>query len=73
MRPRQETALPKDVRKRLAVEASIAGFWQRYTGLDGKVIGMTTFGESAPAGILFDHFGFTKDNVLEQARALLQS
>ncbi|QLO79930.1 transketolase [Klebsiella grimontii] len=69
----QETALPKDVRKRLAVEASIAGFWQRYTGLDGKVIGMTTFGESAPAGILFDHFGFTKDNVLEQARALLQS
>ncbi|BAS39044.1 transketolase [Klebsiella grimontii] len=69
----QETVLPKDVRKRLAVEASIAGFWQRYTGLDGKVIGMTTFGESAPAGILFDHFGFTKDNVLEQARALLQS
>ena len=69
----QEMVLPKDVRKRLAVEASIAGFWQRYTGLDGKVIGMTTFGESAPAGILFDHFGFTKDNVLEQARALLQS
>ncbi|MCS2173008.1 transketolase [Scandinavium sp. TWS1a] len=69
----QETVLPKDVRKRLAVEASIAGFWQRYTGLDGNVIGMTTFGESAPAGILFDHFGFTKDNVLEQARALLQS
>ncbi|EAA4072548.1 transketolase [Salmonella enterica subsp. enterica] len=69
----QETVLPKDVRKRLAVEASIAGFWQRYTGLDGKVIGMTTFGESAPAGILFDHFGFTKDNVLEHARALLQS
>lgn len=67
----QETVLPKDVRKRLAVEASIAGFWQRYTGLDGKVIGMTTFGESAPAGILFDHFGFTKDNVLEHARALL--
>ena len=69
----QETVLPKDVRKRLAVEASIAGFWQRYTGLDGKVIGMTTFGESAPAGILFDHFGFTKDNVLEHARALLRS
>lgn len=69
----QETVLPKDVRKRLAVEASIAGFWQRYTGLDGKVIGMTTFGESAPAGILFDHFGFTKYNVLEHARALLQS
>lgn len=69
----QETVLPKDVRKRLAVEASIAGFWQRYTGLDGKVIGMTTFGESASAGVLFDHFGFTKENVLEQAKALLQS
>lgn len=69
----QESVLPKDVRKRLAVEASIAGFWQRYTGLDGKVIGMTTFGESAPASVLFDHFGFTKKNVLEQAKALLQS
>lgn len=69
----QEQVLPKDVRKRLAVEASIAGFWQRYAGLDGKVIGMTTFGESAPAGVLFNHFGFTKENVLEQARALLQS
>lgn len=69
----QETVLPKDVRKRLAVEASIAGFWQRYTGLDGKVIGMTTFGESAPASVLFNHFGFTKDNVLQQAKALLLS
>lgn len=69
----QEKVLPKDVRKRLAVEASIAGFWQRYTGLDGKVIGMTTFGESAPASVLFNHFGFTKDNVLQQAKALLLS
>ncbi|WP_042937586.1 transketolase [Klebsiella pneumoniae] len=69
----KEKVLPKNVRKRLAVEASIAGFWERYTGLDGKVIGMTSFGESAPASVLFDHFGFTKDNVLTQARALLQS
>ena len=69
----KEKVLPKNVRKRLAVEASIAGFWERYTGLDGKVIGMTSFGESAPASVLFEHFGFTKDNVLTQARALLQS
>lgn len=69
----KESVLPKNVRKRLAVEASIAGFWERYTGLDGKIIGMTGFGESAPASVLFDHFGFTKDNVLTQARALLQS
>jgi transketolase len=69
----KEKVLPKNVRKRLAVEASISGFWERYTGLDGKVIGMTSFGESAPASVLFEHFGFTKDNVLTHARALLQS
>ncbi|HHZ8882600.1 TPA: transketolase, partial [Escherichia coli] len=48
----KESVLPKAVRKRLAVEASIAGFWERYVGLDGKVIGMTSFGESAPANVL---------------------
>ena len=69
----KESVLPKAVRKRLAVEASIAGFWERYVGLDGKVIGMTSFGESAPANVLFKHFGFTPENVLAQARALLNS
>ncbi len=64
----KESVLPKAVRKRLAVEASIAGFWERYVGLDGKVIGMTSFGESAPANVLFKHFGFTPENVLAQAR-----
>ena len=63
--------LPKAVRARLAIEAGMAGFWQRYTGLDGEVIGMTGFGESAPAGELFKLFGFTVDNVLARARALL--
>ncbi|HDS0895196.1 TPA: transketolase, partial [Escherichia coli] len=63
----KESVLPKAVRKRLAVEASIAGFWERYVGLDGKVIGMTSFGESAPANVLFKHFGFTPENVLAQA------
>lgn len=69
----KESVLPKAVRKRLAVEASIAGFWERYVGLDGKVIGMTSFGESAPANVLFKHFGFTPENVLAQARELLSS
>ncbi|HGW3894182.1 TPA: transketolase [Escherichia coli] len=69
----KESVLPKAVRKRLAVEASIAGFWERYVGLNGKVIGMTSFGESAPANVLFKHFGFTPENVLAQARELLNS
>ncbi|MCN6249031.1 transketolase [Escherichia coli] len=69
----KESVLPKAVRKRLAVEASIAGFWERYVGMDGKVIGMTSFGESAPANVLFKHFGFTPENVLAQARELLNS
>lgn len=69
----KESVLPKAVRKRLAVEASIAGFWERYVGLDGKVIGMTSFGKSAPANVLFKHFGFTPENVLAQARELLNS
>ena len=67
----KESVLPKQVRNRLAIEASIEGFWQRYVGLDGKVIGMNSFGESAPAGVLFKHFGFTKENVTETARSML--
>lgn len=67
----QEAVLPKGVRARLAIEASIAGYWQRYTGLDGAVIGMTRFGESAPADQLFELFGFTPEQVLQQARLLL--
>lgn len=67
----QESVLPKGVRARLAIEASITGYWQRYTGLDGAVIGMTGFGESAPADQLFQLFGFTPELVLQQARLLL--
>ncbi|WP_323092677.1 transketolase-like TK C-terminal-containing protein, partial [Klebsiella variicola] len=69
----KDAVLPQHIRKRLAVEASTEGFWQRYTGLDGEVIGMQTFGESAPAAVLFEHFGFSKENVLERAKALLTS
>ncbi|WP_372378064.1 transketolase [Vibrio natriegens] len=67
----RESVLPISVRNRLAVEASIEGFWERYVGLDGKVIGMKGFGESAPANVLFDYFGFTKEKVLAQATAML--
>ena len=65
----KESVLPKAVRKRLAVEASIAGFWERYVGLDGKVIGMTSFGESAPANVLFDKIVIGKKDGVEVPRS----
>ncbi|MGX5914983.1 transketolase [Aliidiomarina sp. Khilg15.8] len=64
------SVLPKSVRRRVAIEASIADYWTKYVGLDGAVVGMTTFGESAPADDLFTYFGFTVDNVVAKAKAL---
>ncbi len=66
----QESVLPKSVRKRVAIEAGTADFWRKYVGLDGAVIGMTTFGASAPADKLFKHFGFTVEHVVAAAKAL---
>jgi transketolase len=60
----REVVLPSDVLARVAVEALHADFWYKYVGLDGRVVGMTTFGESAPAGELMKLFGFTVDNVV---------
>ncbi|PML35795.1 transketolase, partial [Vibrio breoganii] len=60
----RESVLPSSVTKRIAVEAGIADFWYKYVGFGGKIIGMTTFGESAPAGELFKMFGFTTENVV---------
>ena len=60
----REAVLPSDVLARVAVEALHADYWYKYVGLDGRVVGMTTFGESAPAGDLMVHFGFTVDNVV---------
>jgi len=60
----REAVLPSDVLARVAVEALHADFWYKYVGLDGRVVGMTTFGESAPAADLMQHFGFTVDNVV---------
>ncbi|GLP95561.1 transketolase [Paraferrimonas sedimenticola] len=67
----RESVLPAAVTKRIAVEAGIADYWYKYVGFGGKIIGMTTFGESAPAGQLFEMFGFTKANVIETANSLL--
>ncbi|MFG6668781.1 transketolase [Halomonas sp. HNIBRBA4712] len=67
----RESVLPRAVTKRIAIEAGHADYWYKYVGLGGRVIGMTTFGESAPAGDLFKHFGFTVENVVEQAQQLL--
>ena len=66
----RESVLPSDVVKRVAVEAGIADFWHKYTGFNGAIIGMTTFGESAPAEQLFEMFGFTVANVVATAEAL---
>ncbi|MGI2899937.1 transketolase [Shewanella algae] len=67
----KEAVLPANVTKRLAVEAGIADYWYKYVGLNGRIIGMTSFGESAPANQLFEMFGFTVDKVVEAGKALL--
>ncbi|WP_240206046.1 transketolase [Vibrio sp. CyArs1] len=67
----REAVLPAAVTKRIAVEAGIADYWFKYVGFGGKIIGMTTFGESAPAGELFKMFGFTTENVVATAKSLL--
>ncbi|HHF2996487.1 TPA: transketolase [Vibrio diabolicus] len=67
----REAVLPSDVTARIAIEAGIADFWYKYVGFDGRIIGMTSFGESAPAGELFKMFGFTTGNVVNTAKELL--
>ncbi len=67
----RESVLPSDVTARIAIEAGIEDFWYKYVGLDGRIIGMKTFGESAPANELFEMFGFTVANVVETAKELL--
>ena len=66
----RESVLPAAVTRRVAVEAGHVDFWYKYVGLDGRVVGMTSFGESAPAGELFEHFGITPAAVVEAVRAL---
>jgi transketolase len=68
----RESVLPAAVSARVAVEAGIADYWYKYVGLNGAIVGMTTFGESAPAELLFKEFGFTVDNVVAKATALMK-
>jgi len=67
----RESVLPAAVTARVAVEALQADFWYKYVGLNGAIVGMTTFGESAPAGELFKHFGFTVENVVEKVKSVI--
>ncbi|PZP23219.1 transketolase [Pseudomonas kuykendallii] len=68
----KQAVLPLEVGARIAIEAAHADYWYKYVGLEGRVIGMTGYGESAPAGALFEHFGFTVENVLATAEELLE-
>ena len=67
----RESVLPSDVSARVAVEAGIADYWYKYVGLKGAIVGMTGYGESAPADKLFPYFGFTVENIVEKAKRLL--
>ncbi|SPP32437.1 Transketolase 1 [Arsenophonus endosymbiont of Aleurodicus floccissimus] len=67
----RESVLPSSVTARLAIEAGIADYWYKYVGTTGGVVGMHTFGESAPVEVLFKEFGFSVENVIEKAKALL--
>jgi len=67
----KQSVLPSQVSARIAIEAAHADYWYKYVGLEGRVIGMTTYGESAPAPALYEHFGITLENVLETAQHLL--
>jgi transketolase len=69
----KQAVLPLQVGARIAIEASHVDFWYKYVGLEGRIIGMTTFGESAPAQALFEEFGFTVENILETAAELLDA
>jgi transketolase len=67
----KEFVLPPGV-PRLAVEAGVTDYWRKYVGLQGAVVGIDRFGESAPAGELFKFFGFTVDTVVKTAQAIIQ-
>jgi len=67
----RESVLPAAVRARVAVEAGMKDYWYKFVGLDGAVVGMESFGESAPAGDLFQHFGFTVENVVSTVESVI--
>ncbi|MCV6620829.1 MAG: transketolase [Cellvibrionaceae bacterium] len=68
----KQSVLPIEVAARVAVEAAHEDYWYKFVGLEGRVIGMNTFGESAPGNVLLEHFGFTVDNVVANVEELLE-
>jgi transketolase len=68
----RDRVLPPDVRARIAVEAGIKLGWEHYVGLDGAMIGMDSFGASAPSKVLYDKFGITAEHVIRLAKALIK-
>lgn len=65
--------LPHDVRARVAIEAASSDWWRKYVGLDGRVVGMRSFGESAPGAAVYESFGFTVDKVLEAVKSVCRN
>jgi len=66
----RDAVLPRGV-PHVAVEAGVSDYWHKYVGLDGAIVGIDTFGESAPAGALFKHFGFTVEHVVATVRQVI--
>jgi transketolase len=69
----RESVLPSEIDRRIAIEAGVTGLWYRFVGSAGQIIGLDRFGESAPADELFEHFGFTSENIVAQALRLLEN
>jgi transketolase len=67
----RNSVLPAQLPK-VAVEAGVGDYWRKYVGIDGAVVGMDRFGESAPAGDLFKHFGFTAENIAKAVRSVIK-
>jgi transketolase len=68
----KESVLPISVGARVAVETAHVDYWYKYVGFDGRVVGMTGFGESAPGPALLEYFGFTVDNIVSTVEELLE-
>ena len=69
----QQSVLPNRVKARVAIEAGVTSGWYKYVGNNGRVVGIDTFGESAPAPVVFEHFGFTVDNVVKAAQEAVEA
>jgi transketolase len=67
----RNSVLPAGLPK-VAVEAGVSDYWRKYVGVEGAVVGIDRYGESAPAGELFKHFGFTPDNLMKAVRSIVK-